>query len=600
MSRRGGRLERNETPEGGSSGAPSIGAASDRAYRSRFRWLLISSIAAFVPFAILIGRLAHTSYLTTSDLSLVELHVRDIGGRHTPLVGPYSRYGWNHPGPLLYAALLIPYRVLGSTGRALLIGATLLNAGCVALAAWIGWRRGRAAGFACVLIITLMLVRALGGGVLEFPWNPYLVVLPLFVLALAAWSVMCGDHWFLPLVVLSASFVVQTHVGTAPPALVLCGAAIVAFALDAARHHAPNFGRVTIASLVTAVVLWLPPLVDQFRPHGGNLGALWRFFTSTHTNTTGAAAGARIVAAQLSVPAPWITGHVPVSPGTAGLVYSWHVPVALILVILAAALAIRRRDRTLIMLNVLAVALSLSAWFAAAHVIDVPYEYLLKWTWIVGAVAWLAIALTAWRLISSWFALPPRRVIALGVVSLCAVATMSGAASVSAARAHPPDPLVERSIQAVHQPLLRSLASAPSPVFVRVDGGFAAAAFAEAVLVCLARAHIKAGFDVSLAYMVGDGHVVSSATARTLLLVADDTDRIDALLRDPHYELVAQYDALSPSDRAFVESVTSQLAKLDTRAGLAWSAQHPAEAARFKALTAVGLHVAIFRSPMPS
>ncbi len=567
---------------------------------SRTWWPLLGGIAALVPFAILIARLAHTHFLATSDLALVELHVRDIGGRHTPLVGPYSRYYWNHPGPLLYAALLIPYRVFGSTGQALLAGAALLNAACVALAAWIGWRRAHFAGLACVLVVTLVLARALGGGVLQYPWNPYMVVLPLLVLALATWSVMCGDHWFLPLVVLSASFVVQTHVGTAPPAVVLLGTAVAVFVVDAVRDHAPTFKLVTIVTLATAFVLWLPPLIDQFRPHGGNLGALWRFFTSTHKDTAGAGTGARIVAAQLSLPAPWISGHVPITASTDGVAYSWHFPVALILVVVGGVLALRRRDRSVVMLNVVALALAVSAWFAAAHVIDVPYDYLLKWTWIVGVVAWLAIALTAWRLLGPWFDAATKPALAVGIVALCTIVAMSGAVSLSAARAHTPDAVVERSIQAVQQPLVRSLATTPGPVIVRDEGGITGGALADSVLLCLARAHIKAGFVPSLAYMVGTNHVVAPETARTSLLIADDTDHINALLRDPRSQLVARYDALSPIDRAFVDNVTSQLANLDAQSRAAWTAQHPAEASRFKALYDVGLQVAIFKSSPPS
>ena len=70
-------------------------------------------------------------YATASDISIIELHVRDVFTRHTPLVGPYSRFGWNHPGPALYYVLAIPYWLSGRSSSGLALGALAVNAGRV-------------------------------------------------------------------------------------------------------------------------------------------------------------------------------------------------------------------------------------------------------------------------------------------------------------------------------------------------------------------------------------------------------------------------------------------------------------------------------------
>ena len=44
------------------------------------------------------------------------------------LLGPYSRFGWFHPGPILYYLLWLPYRITGSTGVSLVVAALTLNA----------------------------------------------------------------------------------------------------------------------------------------------------------------------------------------------------------------------------------------------------------------------------------------------------------------------------------------------------------------------------------------------------------------------------------------------------------------------------------------
>src|SRR4051812_10274423 len=75
---------------------------------------LVPLVVAFV--ALFTGRRGRI--VPWGDTALLELTVRDVGA-HVPLLGPYSRYHWHHPGPLLFDWLAVPYRVLGSDARAL-------------------------------------------------------------------------------------------------------------------------------------------------------------------------------------------------------------------------------------------------------------------------------------------------------------------------------------------------------------------------------------------------------------------------------------------------------------------------------------------------
>ena len=54
-----------------------------------------------------------------------------------------------------------------------------------------------------------------------------MTVLPFLLLAFLAWTMGCGDRWAVPVGAVVASFLVQTHVGYALPALVL---AVLGFA----------------------------------------------------------------------------------------------------------------------------------------------------------------------------------------------------------------------------------------------------------------------------------------------------------------------------------------------------------------------------------
>ena len=76
-----------------------------------------------MPVFVLLVRVLLSGWLSSSDWAAIELRTRDVGTWRTPLVGPYSRYGWNHPGPLLFYVLAVPYRMLGAQGRGILAGA---------------------------------------------------------------------------------------------------------------------------------------------------------------------------------------------------------------------------------------------------------------------------------------------------------------------------------------------------------------------------------------------------------------------------------------------------------------------------------------------
>jgi hypothetical protein len=555
-------------------------------------WLLVGAacVVAVVPFAILVERSLRAQVVATSDFALLELRVRDVGSSHTPLVGVYSRYGWNHPGPLLLYLLAVPYRLFGSATRDLLIGGVLLNVSALGGAAWVLWRRGRAAGLVIGAVVAFSLTRSLGGSVLWFPWNPFAIVLPMFLLVLLAWSVACGDTWFLPAVVAVASFEVQSHVGSAVPAVTLLMIAVGVFLYDWARFHAPS-GRAVLATTIgVALVAWLPPLVQQFEPGGGNLSALWRFWTSGHKATVGFAPGARIVASQFSLDAPWLTGHERIAPFTAGLNPTWHVPVALLLLLVAAVVAWRHRARDAVALTLIALAFVVASWVAAANVVDIPYSYILRWAWNVGAVSWLAIAWAFWRIYLH--KLRRRHVAsALGIVVCIALLAMIG---VGATHAKVPDPTMEHLMQGLSPRLRSAVRTLPSPIVVVSGPGIGTGALADGVLLQLVRSGVHAGFPTTQRFVAGP-HVVHPQNAKVELIVVTDS-QIAVLAANPQYRLVTMFDRLSPSDRRFVENYDAKLRALSPSEALRYMLSRPADTKRLGALAGGTSEVAVFRT----
>ncbi len=156
----------------------------------------------------------------TLDNALIELRVRDVGS-HPVLLGPFSREGWNHPGPALFYLLALPYRMAGGHPIGLLLGALAVNAAAIAGMAVIARRRGGQVPLLAMLLLLSLLVRTLGVDFLADPWNPNITVLPFGLFLFLCWDMTCGGAWSLPLAVGVGSFLVQSHLGYAPVTAVL-------------------------------------------------------------------------------------------------------------------------------------------------------------------------------------------------------------------------------------------------------------------------------------------------------------------------------------------------------------------------------------------
>ncbi len=81
-------------------------------------------------------------HVSASDWASTELFTRDVLFSHPPLAGAWLRYGWADPGPLAYAALAAPYRLLGADGRAMQLAAVLVNGVAMAAIVCLLRRRG--------------------------------------------------------------------------------------------------------------------------------------------------------------------------------------------------------------------------------------------------------------------------------------------------------------------------------------------------------------------------------------------------------------------------------------------------------------------------
>ena len=93
----------------------------------RWMWTLGGGLAAAVVVMVVV-RAATSDWLAAGDFAVMRMRSLDVGTTSTPLVGVYSRYGWNHPGPMMFIAYA-PFPVVGPLTASL----PLMAAGAIAL-----------------------------------------------------------------------------------------------------------------------------------------------------------------------------------------------------------------------------------------------------------------------------------------------------------------------------------------------------------------------------------------------------------------------------------------------------------------------------------
>lgn len=514
--------------------------------------LVLAGLAAVI-VTVLVVKVLRWDWWAVGDFGTLRLRTLDVGTSETPLVGIYSRWGWNHPGPMLFYLLAGPLRLTGGDGHGLLLGALLINTAAAAGALWVAARAGRAALAATGLVLTLLVV-GLGTGELLDPWNPFILILPLFTAAVAAWRAALGDRVAAVVLVVAGSFAVQAHVGVTPAVAVLLLIGAAGLVWRAVKGPEPGPARVTLGiSGGVALVCWIAPIVQQLTGSPGNLGEIVDFALHGTETVNGWADGARHVAQALSLPPIWVTGDITTASG------SHPIPWAGLLLVVATVWAWRRRWTSELVLCGTALASIAASLIAASRVSGVAFPYLFRWLWAVGAFAWLAVAVVV---------LAELRRHAWAGIAESALAVVTGLVLVGLLVAGPDTSALEssdrslRTFEQLIQPTVDVLRDAPAPTLITVaDYGVDGSMGIELLL----RADDE-GLDIrepsSVAYVLGESRTIDPAEARSELVLASNPESQARLDADPRFTLVARYDPLSPEDRAEYQ----RLAAIDWKA----------------------------------
>jgi hypothetical protein len=500
-----------------------------------------------------------------SDLALEVLRIRDVGGHHTPLVGVQSRFGWDHPGPLMFW-LLAPFNWLfGQTG--LLAGTALLNAAALTGSLVVAWRRGGLALLALVAIVGALLTHALGPELLIEPWNPWVPVLPFLLFVMLAWSVAERDWATLPWLVGIGSFVMQTHVGYAPVVIGLGGVACALGAYGTTRSRystgdgdsitagalRPSPRRWIIVAVIVGVVLWLPPVVQQLTGSPGNLGEIVDSFRHPKESLAGWDFGFGVMGRELGFIGPWITGDDATSTGLIGTAST--IPALLILGATAALgwLAWRRGARDAGRLAILAVTGAGLGVVAVSRITGFLGPYLVRWAWVLAALVWLSLAWSLWRVVA-------RTTLTKALVALCLIAVLALTASTgwSAASVQAPQHVFSDTIArlgprtAVH--LQRDKRYQLTFVDFENLGAVGVGMFLD-----LTERGESVRMEPGLSHAVGSWRTARRSQVDGILIVVAGSYAERGWAPPPHATRIAQYDPLTPRERSRAQRLERQV-----------------------------------------
>lgn len=463
-----GRRRPRVVPDGGGEGTAS--GVGSRRRRARVGWsadtviVAVGVVVTLLPLGtglVLLLSQVRRPWYPTGDLAIIELATRSVteGG---VLLGPYSRMGWNHPGPMMFLVLAAPYRLLGGTAAALPVGAAGLNllasTGILAVA----HRKGGAVLLSGTFPLLALLMAAMGAEQLRDPWNPSLAMVPFGLFVLVCWSLSCGSRWALPLVVGLGSFLVQTHVGYVPVVALVAGVAALSRRRDPpAMRRRPWRSGPAWSGAVVGVALWALPAWEQLTHRPGNMTALARYIRTAQPSWS-ILDGLKVAAIRSGALLAEVTGTNAVpDPRTLGGAPVWCGLVTIAALGAASVLAWRRRAGRLLRLSGLAWAVIVGSWVTATRIEGPAEDWLIGWMAIGSLLAWLVVVWASLALLLDGHRV--RRALAL---SALAVTTAVVAAGNTADAVRAPALASRRSdvVGELHRQLRRALRTTPAVV----------------------------------------------------------------------------------------------------------------------------------------
>lgn len=264
----------------------------------------------------------------SGDAALLELNTRHVFSRGV-LLGPYSRFGFSHPGPLYFQLRYPVYELMGRRNSSLLVATVIIQLLSIFFAFHIA--RKTAGDLSAVLFSAsaALFLLTTDKTVWLSEWNPYIVILPFMLYTVSMVAASVGKLKYLSAAAVSGSLAAQTHIAVIPSMLAVFLCSVVVFTypkLVSGEGSRKLRWKPVLIALGLLFLLWAPPLYQEFFPGEGrgNISEMVKYFE----NSSPEIPWERALGLWVSMVTPELSG----SGGTA------RVLVALRLVLLAMAL----------------------------------------------------------------------------------------------------------------------------------------------------------------------------------------------------------------------------------------------------------------------
>ena len=331
----------------------------------------------------------------SGDGALLEFSTRSTARLET-LTGPYSRYGFHHPGPAYFLARIPLYYIFGRRATADYLTVCLISIlsilACVRIL-----RRSRArTGAAAFCLLSALYLWTLRPAIWLSDWNPFIIILPSMVAFLSMAAAASGGVSFLPLAAVSVSFTVQTHAGSLPA--MLLAALYTSAALYRRRGETP-MRKPLILGAAAAGLMWAPVLAAELLPgRGGNLLAMAGFLGRTSPDISPGAALAVWADAVSGIEGHLLPGHALRTSGILLEAKAFLVLLRTALLVVCLRTLHRRGERGFprsLLHIVLLVHLATLA--SVLQLRGEPHAYLFLWFSALSPLSWTAILLVMAR-----------------------------------------------------------------------------------------------------------------------------------------------------------------------------------------------------------
>jgi len=331
-------------------------------------------------------------YFREGDGALLEYSTRTTAALRT-LTGPYSRFGFHHPGPFYFFTRIPMYFLLGMKSSADYVTTSLLailTLSASAFAVSTGKNRREMTWF-CLLAATYMLV--FKPVIWLNDWNPFIVVFPMLLAVLSLVAAVSDGRrrwWWAVAGALSGSFAMQTHLGCAPAVVV---PALYTLLVLFGRGDGDSKKIAGIFLVVTAAS-WFPVAVSFFT--GAGLKNVYAFakFLSEGGDTVDPRNALMIWTDAMT---GFETFFLPVRRlRVSGTLMLAKGAVLFFRIFLLAYFTLRtgrpRKSGFRFHLGIVVLILHGVTLFSVMGVKGVPHQYLFIWFSVVGLLSWIAIA----------------------------------------------------------------------------------------------------------------------------------------------------------------------------------------------------------------